>query len=151
MTTPEPASLARWLEGVAELLAAEVPGLAWSPDAPYPPGTVGLHLEGSPSSVECVVLTGYEGARPEIGYDTPRLQVRTRSASREASRARCQAIYDALHELGTRQLPGGVWVQDVQARASAPAYLGPDEAGLHEHVGNFDIDLPNPARQQRSA
>lgn len=145
-----------WLDGLAAHLAAVGPlGLTWSPDAPYAPSAVGISLEHiPPTPAQVVVLTGYEGdeADASLPYDTPRLQVRCRgTADPSVSRARCQRLYDHLHGLGPVQLPGGTWLQLVIGRGSGPAYMGQDEAGRHEHVANFDVDIYNPNRRGRSA
>ncbi|HEY8588473.1 MAG TPA: minor capsid protein [Naasia sp.] len=145
-----------WLDGLAAHLAL-VPrlALAWSPDAPYPPGVVGIALEHVPPAPdEVVVLTGYEGdeADTSTSYDTPRLQVRVRGTTDPSvSRHRCQQLYDYLHGLGPLELQGGVWAQLVVGRGSGPGYMGADEQGRHEHVANFNVDLYNPNRRGRSA
>lgn len=145
-----------WLDGLAAHLAAVGPlGLAWSPDAVYPDGVVGLALEHVPPAPDqVVVLTGYEGeeASSSTAYDMPRLQVRARGTpDPSVSRARCQRIYDHLHGLGPVQLPDGTELQLVIGRGSGPAYMGQDQAGRHEHVANFDVNLYNPNRRGRSA
>ncbi|MDN5858083.1 MAG: minor capsid protein [Pseudonocardia sp.] len=145
-----------WLDGLAQHLAA-VPALelTWSPDAAYPADAVGIVLEHVPPAPDqVVVLTGYEGeeANSLTAYDTPRLQVRVRGTADPAvSRARARLLYDHLHGLGPVQVPDGTWLQLVIGRGSGPAYMGQDDAGRHEHVTNFNVDMHNPNRRGRSA
>jgi hypothetical protein len=143
-----------WLDGLAAELAGAGLGLAWSPGAAYGPGVVGIVVDDMPAQpAEVVALFGYEGDQSSslLEHDTPRLQVRVRgTADPSVSRDRCQRIYDFLHGFGPATLPDGTRIQLIVGRGSGPAGLGRDDAGRHEHVANFDVDVINPDRRGRS-
>lgn len=141
-----------WLAGLAEHLAAAGLGLSWSPTAAYTDGQVGIALEHVPQTpTEVVVLTGYDGAEAASldTLDSPRVQVRTRSADPETSRARSQAIYDVLHGLSEVTLPDGTELRLMAGVGSGPGYIGADDNNRHEHTTNYDAHLHNPARRGR--
>ncbi|MDT3395592.1 minor capsid protein [Streptomyces sp. B1866] len=128
--------LARWLDA-AGLLTYD------------PTGRTGdTFIEAMPPVPDAAVsLALYDGPPPEArdGADTPRLQVRVRGGpDPRASRARCTALYRALHGLAGVVLPDGSWLVLAAARGT-PAPLGPDSNGRHEHVVSLDLHVADPA------
>ncbi|MGY4990903.1 minor capsid protein [Streptomyces nigrescens] len=134
--------MADLLDGIAHLLAEQQL-------ATYDPkGVTGdLFIESMPPAPDCAVgLWLYGGEAPDArnAYDRPRLQVRVRGGpDPRTSRARCWAIYSALHGLAGAGLADGTWLVLAAAR-STPAPMGPDSTGRHEHVVNFDLDVSAP-------
>ncbi|RZD85282.1 minor capsid protein [Streptomyces albidoflavus] len=117
-----------------------------------PDGLTGdLYVETMPPAPDqAVALALYEGAPPQArdDADTPRLQVRVRgTADPRVSRARCTALYRALHGLAGVELPDGTHLALAAARGT-PAPMGTDNAGRHEHVVNLDLDVAGPHPQQ---
>jgi hypothetical protein len=110
-------------------------------------GTGGdLFLETMPPAPdEAVALTVYDdGQEPDskLGYDEPRVQVRVRGTSDpRVSRQRCKAIRDELHGLGPITLPDGTELILSVALQNAPASIGIDQRGRHEHVANFRMEV----------
>ena len=129
--------MADLLDGIARHLASK--GLA-TYDAT---GTSGdLFIESMPSVPGlAIVLTVYDDGRESdsgIGYDEPRMQVRVRGdADPRTSRQVCAAIRSELHGLGPITLPDGTYLHLSVALQNAPASMGVDESGRHEHVCNF--------------
>ncbi|MFI5686786.1 minor capsid protein [Streptomyces sp. NPDC051636] len=133
--------MADLLDGVARYLD-ELGLLAYDPAGtggdtfietlpPEPAEAVGLWLYGA----------GEQDARN--GYDTRSLQVRVRgTADPRTSRCRAEALYGALHGLAGLELPDGTWL--VLAAAQAPAPIGTDASGRHEHTVNVRLDVANP-------
>ncbi|MDT0432806.1 minor capsid protein [Streptomyces salyersiae] len=130
------------LDGIARHLAAA--GLLT-----YDPTGVGgdCFIESMPPAPDAAVcLSLYDGPQPEARdeADTPRLQIRVRGGpDPRVSRARCTALYRALHGLTGVVLPDGTWLILAAARGT-PAPMGTDSTGRHEHVVNFDLDVTGP-------
>ncbi|MEU2759391.1 minor capsid protein [Streptomyces sp. NPDC007094] len=107
-----------------------------------------LFVEAMPPKPDLAVsLALYDGPAPEARDDAEqrRLQVRVRGGpDPRLSRARCEALYRAVHGLAGVELPGGLWLTLAAARGT-PAPMGPDSNGRHEHVVNFDLDVSGPA------
>lgn len=104
-----------------------------------------LFIESMPSAPGvAVVLTVYDdGREPDsrLGYDEPRMQVRVRGdADPRTSRRMCAAIRAELHGLGPITLPGGIELILSVCLQSAPASMGVDSNGRHEHVCNFRLE-----------
>lgn len=108
-----------------------------------------LFIETMPTSPdEAVALFGYGG--PEShgtrGWDSPRVQVRVRGTpDPRVSRARCQAIYDALHGL-SNVVWGATRVTSCVSIQSSPQSMGKDDNNRHEHIVNLQLEVRNPAR-----
>ncbi|MEU2393973.1 minor capsid protein [Streptomyces sp. NPDC007369] len=99
---------------------------------PEPAEAVGLWLYGA----------GEQDAR--LGDDVRSLQVRVRgTADPRTSRRRAEALYGALHGLAGLELPGGAWLVLAVAQ-QAPAPIGTDTAGRHEHTVSLRLDVANP-------
>ena len=97
---------------------------------------------------QMVVLTGYggPGSDSKLGYDTPRVQARSRGGpDPRLSRGQLQAIYDALHGLGPVTLPDGTLLLSCVGLQSSPQSLGTDSNNRHEHVINFEVEIRNVA------
>ncbi|RMB83648.1 minor capsid protein [Streptomyces shenzhenensis] len=130
------------LDGLARYLAG-LDLLTYDPD-----GITGdTFIETMPPAPDqAVALTLYDGTPPQARdeADTPRLQVRVRgTADPRVSRARCTALYRALHGIAGVELPDGTHLTLAVARGT-PAPMGLDSTGRHEHVVNFDLDVSGP-------
>lgn len=130
--------MADLLDGIARHLAAQ--GLITYETA----GTGGnTFLDAMPDTPdEAVTLTLYDGleADSKLGYDEPRLQVRSRGTrDRRVSRDRCQDIYDELNGLGPITLPDGSELLLCYALQGGPVSLGVDAKGRHEHATNYQL------------
>lgn len=128
------------LEGIAQHLAAL--GLV-EYDATGPTGD--CFIESMPSTPGvAVILTVYDdGREPDslLGYDEPRMQLRVRGdADPRTSRRKCAAIRSELHGLGPITLPNGIELILSVSLQNAPASLGVDTSGRHEHVCNFRME-----------
>lgn len=132
--------MADLLDGIARHLAA-LDLVTYDPAA----RTGDCFIESLPSRPGlAVVLTIYDDrSEPDsrLPYDEPRMQVRVRgTADPRVSRQRCAAIRSELHGLGPVTLPDGTELILSVALQSAPASMGVDTAGLHEHVANFRME-----------
>lgn len=98
-----------------------------------------------PTPDEAVVLTIYDDGSEsdsKLGYDEPRVQVRVRGTKDpRVSRQRCKAIRDELHGLGETTLPDGTSLILSVALQNAPASIGIDANGRHEHSCNFRMEI----------
>lgn len=132
--------MADLLDGIARHLAAK--GLVTYD----PTGVEGdCFIESMPSRPGlAIVLTVYDDARePDslLGYDEPRMQVRVRGdEDPRTSRSKCAAIRSELHGLGPLTLPDGTALILSVCLQSAPASMGVDSNGRHEHVCNFRME-----------
>ncbi|MFD3929686.1 minor capsid protein [Streptomyces sp. NPDC058614] len=113
----------------------------------YRPSTPGgdLFLETMPPAPdEAVALTIYDDGKEsdsKLAYDEPRVQVRVRGTKDpRVSRQRCAAIRSELHGLGPLTLPDGTDLILSVALQNAPASIGIDANGRHEHVANFRME-----------
>lgn len=120
------------LDGLAQMLAAR--GLVNFQAS----GTGGdCYLEWLPPAPDAIVsLWEYQGSEADarLAHDYPNVQVRTRAADPTSSRARCQALVDALHGFSGR-LPDGTAVE--QMLGTNPTPIGQDAAGRYEHTASF--------------
>lgn len=113
-----------------------------------PEGVTGdTFIDTMPSSPDvAVALSCYGGpeADSKLGWDEPSVQVRVRGGpDPRVSRDRCRDIRSALHGLGPLTLPDGTFLQLCIAIQGAPATLGVDDTGRHEHVCNFRTEIRN--------
>lgn len=85
------------------------------------------------------------------GYDEPTLLVRIRGEPNDYAGAerRAQAVWDALHGLRRRVLPGGVRVERCYAAQAGPLYVGRDEQGCHEWSVQMSTELRRPTPNRR--
>lgn len=101
----------------------------------------------------CMAVARYGGAESDSRnpWDEPSIQIRCRGSAVDSREAEtdAQAVYDALHGLGMRELtPGGTWLQLAICGGGGPAYIGTDGNGRHEYVVNVrcDVDHETPNR-----
>lgn len=111
-----------------------------------PTGASGdLFVEAMPQTPDvCVVLTVYGGPEPDslLGYDEPSLQVRVRGGpDPRVSRVRAEAIRSELHGLGPLTLQDGTELLSCISIQAAPASIGVDASGRHEHVCNYRLEV----------
>lgn len=98
----------------------------------------------APDAAVCLSLYGAGRTDARNGWDVRSLQVRVRGTTDpRVSRRRCEALYGALHGLTGVRLPGGIWLV-LAAAVAAPASMGVDENGRHEHVVNVRLDIEAP-------
>jgi minor capsid protein len=98
----------------------------------------------APDGAVCLSLYGAGKVDARNGWDVRSVQVRVRgTADPRDSRRRCEALYGALHGLAGISLPGRVWLVLAAAQA-APASMGVDATGRHEHVVNLRLDIEAP-------
>ncbi|MEU6756974.1 minor capsid protein [Streptomyces sp. NPDC046685] len=112
-----------------------------------PTGVTGnCFLESMPSTPDtAVTLTIYDdGTEPDslLGYDEPRMQVRTRGTTDPRTSRQLNArIRSALHGLGPVTLPNGVELILSVSLQSAPGSIGADENRRHEHTCNYRMEI----------
>lgn len=116
------------------------------------PGST-IFLASLPSAPdEAIAIGRYGGAEADgrLPYDEPRLQFRVRgdAADVRAAEDRAQAVYDALHGLGMRMLPGGTWLQLAVGAQGGPIYIGPDQTGRPEYTVNVRVEVRRPTPQR---
>ncbi|MFM9368068.1 minor capsid protein [Streptomyces sp. Da 82-17] len=104
----------------------------------------------APDAAVCLSLYGAGATDARTGWDVRSLQVRVRgSADPRVSRRRCEALYGALHGLAGVSLPGGIWLV-LSTAVAAPAPLGTDANGRHEHVTNYRLDIEAPTAHRHN-
>jgi hypothetical protein len=123
---------------------------------PIDPSDVGgsIFLAALPAAPdEAIAVARYAG--PEsgslLGYDEPSFQIRVRGPKHDAGvpEERAQAIYDALHGLRSRYLPGGTWLVHLIGANAGPVPMGQDTHQRTEYVVNLraEVRRPTPNRQ----
>lgn len=104
------------LHGIAQALDDASIGV-WSTTTAYTVGQVGIYVdEPNPQAAEAITLTAYPVADPVANTSTVGVQVTVRSATADALRDRCDAIFAALHALWGVTL-GGCRVQHLLRRS----------------------------------
>lgn len=132
------------LEEVAELLAELGLG-TYDPD-----GSGGdIFLAAMPITPDAaVVLTRQAGAESDarLAYDEPVVRIRVRAVPRNATsgEARAQAIYDAVHGLANRRLPGDTWLVSSVGTEAGPVYVGRDDDDRDEWAVTLRMELHRP-------
>jgi hypothetical protein len=102
----------------------------------------------APDEAVCLSLYGAGALDARNAWDIRSLQVRTRgTADPRPSRRRAEAIYSTLHGLAGVELPGGAWLV-LAAAVATPAPMGVDDAGRHEHVTNYRLDIESPTHHR---
>lgn len=114
-----------------------------------PTGGGTIFLAAAPPSPDAVlVLTRAAGADadPKLPYDEPTVQVRVRGGGNDPAgpEAAAQAVYDALHGLGNRALPGGTWLVLGIATDGGPVYAGRDDNARDLWDVKFRMELHRP-------
>ncbi|MEV4457012.1 minor capsid protein [Microbispora sp. NPDC049633] len=106
-----------------------------------------IFLTTLPSTPDrCMAVARYGGAESDSRnpYDELSIQVRCRGSAADAREAEqdAQAVYDALHGLGMRELtPDGTWLQLAICQNGGPVYIGRDTNGRHEFTVNARVDV----------
>lgn len=115
-------------------------------------GTAGgtIYLTRLPQTPDiAIAVARYAGpeADAKLPYDEPRIQIRTRGSKTDTriGETKAQQIYDALHGMSSRTLPGGTWLLQVVAVQSGPVYMGVDGNGRDEWVVNVRTEIENSA------
>jgi hypothetical protein len=95
---------------------------------------------------EAVAVARYPAGESDsrLGYDEVNAQYRCRAPNTSVAEDRAQNIYDALHGLGNRVLPGGTVLQLAVGIQSGPIYIGRDSNGRHEWTVNVRMELRRP-------
>lgn len=77
------------------------------------------------------------------GYDEPLVMFRVRGprGDPEAAEEAAQGLYDALHGLRRRNLPGGAVMLSCHGSQGGPIYADADEHGRHEWNVMFTVEL----------
>jgi hypothetical protein len=123
----------------------------------YRPDLTGgdIFLAAMPASPDlAVVLARTAGVESDsrLGYDEPVVQARVRGNAGDAvgAEARAQAIYDAVHGLGSRSLPGGTWLVLSVGTQGGPIYVGRDGSNRDEWAVNLRMELHRPTANRLS-
>ncbi|MFV8131065.1 minor capsid protein [Streptomyces syringium] len=136
------------LQEIARLL--EELGLGtYRPDG----GDGDIFLGGLPSTPAAALalsraVGGASDAR--LGYDESVVLARVRGAADDAPgpESRAQAVYDALHGLGSRQLPGGSWLVLGLGVHGGPVYTGRDADRRDEWTATVRMELHRPTTER---
>jgi minor capsid protein len=129
------------LEEVAELF--EELGLGtYDPDG----GAGDIFLAAMPDSPDlAIVLNRQAGVESDalLSYDEPVVQARVRgnAADPATGEARAEAIYVALHGLGSRALPRGTWLVLSVGTQAGPVYIGRDPSARDEWIVNLRMEV----------
>lgn len=100
-------------------------------------------LPPQPDAATAVARYGAGESDSRLPYDTINLQFRIRGASTDyrAAEARAQAVYDALHGLASRTLPGGTWLALCVGLQGGPIDIGLDDHDRPEWTVNMRVEL----------
>ncbi|MEO6081929.1 MAG: minor capsid protein [Umezawaea sp.] len=115
-----------------------------------PTGTTGtIFLRKLPDKPDvALAVARYPGGESDarLGYDDIRFQVRVRGSSTDVrtGEALAQRVYDELHGLPSRYLPGGTWMVDCVGLQSGPIDIGDDPHHRPEWTVNFRSELKRP-------
>lgn len=122
----------------------------------YRPDTIGgdVFLHGLPREPDsAVVVTTVAGpvADGRNGYNEPMVLYRVRGAPGDGvgPERRAWALFDALHGIGKRRLPGGTRLERCFGSQAGPVALGPDEQGRHEWSVTLSTELRRPTLHRR--
>lgn len=109
-----------------------------------PTSTIFLRrLPDQPDSAIAVARYGGGEADAKLGYDTVSLQFRVRGPNTDYRTAEtlAQNVYDQMHGLHDRTLPGGTWLVLMVGVQGGPVDLGEDEHGRPEYVINVRAEV----------
>lgn len=100
-------------------------------------------LPSTPDSAIAVARYGAGESDAALGYDTVSLQYRVRGPGTDyrVAEALAQSVYDQLHGLHDRALPGGTWLVLMVGTQGGPVDLGEDEHGRPEYVVNLRAEV----------
>lgn len=92
-----------------------------------------------------IAVARYAGgeADSKLGYDEVKLQFRIRGPHNDVriGDALAQRVYDQLHGLPSRYLPGGTWMVDCIGEQSGPIDIGTDAHHRPEWTVNMRSEL----------
>jgi hypothetical protein len=95
-----------------------------------------------------LVLSRLPGAESDarLPYDEPVVQIRVRGIAKNAvaAEAKAQAVYDAVHGLGNRRLPGNTWLVSSVGTQAGPVYVGRDAGDRDEWSVALRMELHRP-------
>lgn len=102
-----------------------------------------VNMPQSPDAAVAVNRYGGPESDSKLGYDRPSIQVRVRAPAGDVrtAEARAQGIYDALHGMSSRELPGGTWLVLLVGTQGGPIPLGQDNLNRDEWTINFRAEL----------
>lgn len=110
-------------------------------------GTIFL-LSLPPAPDVAIAVAPYQSneASIRVAVDEPRFQIRCRGTSTDARipGQLAQNIYDALHGMTSRALPGGTHVALIAGTQSTPIYIGRDKNSRFEYTVNFRAAVGRP-------
>ena len=133
-------------EGFAQLLAAEVTGLAWQTTGTYAANVTGIYIAVVPPTPNRIVTLTVYGLGDDAAYaeSTTGMQVRTRSAAADPRDVHDldDAIADALLGRYPMTLPNGIRVETLIRTSATP--LGQDDNQRWEHTANYSLGLYRP-------
>lgn len=100
-------------------------------------------LPDTPDTAIAVARYGAGEADAALGYDTVSLQYRVRGPATDyrVAETTAQQVYDQLHGLHDRTLPGGTWLVLMVGVQGGPVDLGEDEHGRPEYVINLRAEV----------
>lgn len=113
----------------------------------YSPTTGGsiflTELPDTPDTAIAVARYGAGESDAKLGYDTINTQWRVRGPNTDyrTAEATAQQVYDLLHGLHDRALPGGTWLVLMVGNQGGPIYLGKDEHRRPEYTVNLRAEL----------
>lgn len=112
-----------------------------------PDSTIFLRkLPDQPDSALAVARYGGPESDSAIGYDMVMLQYRVRGPNTDhrLAEAAAQKVYDQLHGLHDRTLPGGTWLVLMIGTQGGPVDIGDDDHDRPEYVVNFRAEVAHP-------
>lgn len=137
------------LEEIAELLEELELG-TYDPDG----GGGDIFLAAMPDSPHLAIsLTRQPGAESDalFSYDEPIIQVTVRGhpSGPVTGEALAEAVYSALHGLGSRRLAGGSWLVLSVGTQGGPIYGGRDASGRDEWIVNLRMEVHRTTANRR--
>lgn len=134
------------LEGMAQLLAADVAGVTWRPAGAYTATQTGIYLDATPETAARVVQISLYPvaddptfAASDIGFQTI---VRWEGADGRPTRDLDSAIFDALHGRTHFQLATGIRVASCSRKSGAS--LGQDSSRRWSRSSNYYLHVHRP-------
>lgn len=107
-------------------------------------GSIFLHTQPAEPD-EAITVARYAGPDSDSlqGYDLVAFQVRVRGPRHDvgAAETTAQAVYDALHGMRSRALPGGTWLVHLLGTQAGPVFTSVDAKQRAEFVLNFRAEL----------
>lgn len=140
------------LEEIAELLEELELG-TYDPDGGGGDIFLAAMPDGADGPDSAIALNRQPGAESDalFSYDEPVVQLRVRSSAGDpaAGEARAEAVYSALHGLGSRRLAGGSWLVLSVGTQGGPIYGGRDASGRDEWIVNLRMEVHRTTANRR--